>query len=232
MCRGRSATGKAKPEPVQHEAEADVAAIEVSPEAESSRLDPASKRELLGEPVMVGADQLRGIWLDSRGHIVTVYSTDAFSTRLKATLVKADGHETHLPIRPTSRGCRWQCGSAFLAAASSDQLWWQFPNGNVSIWEGCGRSSQVPDCSEQHEQSNEHSQWTPLGLSTIWPPNLVGSEPKAVFLLSGSLPSVWDLEGTSLSGCQSPAEAFFNPRPVLESAAPDATAAANAADVA
>jgi len=98
--------------------EADIAALDMTPDVESSRVDPASKRELLGEPVMVDTDQLRGIWLDSRGHTVTVYSTDAFSMRLKATLAKADGHETHLPIRPTSRGCRWQCGSSFLAAYS------------------------------------------------------------------------------------------------------------------
>merc|ERR550532_1622364 len=162
---------------------------------------------------MVDIDQLRGIWMDSRGHTVTVYSTDAFSMRLKATLAKADGHETHLPIRPTSKGCRWQCGSAFLAAASSDQLWWQFPNGNVSIWEGCGRSSRPPNCHEQLEQqSDELLQWAPLGLSAIWPSNLVSSDSKAVFELSGSMPSVQDLEGTTLSGCQSPAEAFFNPR--------------------
>jgi len=162
---------------------------------------------------MVDTDQLKGIWLDSRGHTVTVYSTDAFSMKLKATLAKADGHETHLPIRPTSRGCRWQCGSAFLAAASSEQLWWQFPNGSVSIWERCGQSAQAPSCNEESgQESDENLQWAPLGMSTVWPPNLISSEPKVVFMLSGSLPSVQDLEGTSLSGCQSPAEAFFNPR--------------------
>jgi len=48
--------------------EADIAALDMTPDVESSRVDPASKRELLGEPVMMDADQLRGIWLDSLGH--------------------------------------------------------------------------------------------------------------------------------------------------------------------
>jgi len=228
MCRGTSASGKAKSESAQHEA--DKTAVDISPEVESSRLDPASKRELLGEPVMVDTDQLRGIWLDSRGHTVTVYSTDAFSMRLKATLAKADGHETHLPIRPTSRGCRWQCGSAFLAAASFEQLWWQFPNGSVSVWERCDQTAHAPSCHEQPEhQSDAFFQWAPPGLSAIWPPSLVSSDPKVVFSVSGSLPSIQDLEGTSLSGCQSPAEAFYNPRNqglVLKAAVPEAAAMA------
>jgi len=212
MCRGTSALNKAKPERVQRH-EAEIAVVDISPEVESVRPDPASNRELPREPVTVDTDQLRGIWLDSLGHTVTVYSTHAFSGRLKATLAKADGHETHLPIRPISRGCRWQCGSAFLAAASSEQLQWQFPNGNVSVWERCGQMAQAPSCNKQPEQQScGLVQWAPAGVSATWLPNLVSSDLKVMLLLEGSLHSEEDLEGTSLSGCQSPTEAFFNPR--------------------
>jgi len=202
----------------------------------------APKREVLSEPVYVGAEQLYGMWLDSRGHTVIVYFADAYLTELTATLTKNGKRETHLPLRSTGHGCGWQCGRAFLVAASEEQLWWEFPNGNVSIWErsqqAAAEEEATPPMLEGVMQQEDGFRWAPLGLCAQQSiaafegsvpdahgevPDLVheGLCPQEASTMSLSLlqhPEAGEdfFEGTTLSGCQSPQEAFFNPKLAAE----------------
>lgn len=191
----------------------------LEPSGFSKQEDMAPKREVLSEPVYVGAEQLYGMWLDSRGHTVVVYYADAFSTDLTATLTKNGKRETHLPLRSTGQGCGWQCGRAFLVAASEEQLWWEFPNGNVSIWErsqqGAAEEEATQPTPEGMMQQEECFRWAPLGLCAQ----------QSLTAFEGWLPDAHGEVPATLSGCQSPVEAFFNP-PKLAAEVPNCFSAA------
>lgn len=132
---------------------------------------------------------LCGPWIDSRGQVVSVISSDSFQVRLRATLTTARGHKTDLPLFAIGQGCGWQCGSACLVAVSDQQLWWQFPNGSVSLWER-GLKSHFA-----HETFHREESWSQSSLDR------------------GQFGSPEEDTEFTLSGCQSPIEAFFNPHP-------------------
>mmetsp|Transcript_40047 Transcript_40047/g.127434 ORF Transcript_40047/g.127434 Transcript_40047/m.127434 type:complete len:127 (-) Transcript_40047:341-721(-) len=85
-------------------------------------------------PGAVAADALSGNWTDSYGNTVCVYSADAFDAQLIATLSRPPRRDINLPVLPAKLGCGWHCGDAALVGSSTRQLWWLFPDGNVSIW--------------------------------------------------------------------------------------------------
>mmetsp|Transcript_69009 Transcript_69009/g.191033 ORF Transcript_69009/g.191033 Transcript_69009/m.191033 type:complete len:148 (+) Transcript_69009:122-565(+) len=86
------------------------------------------------KPVLVTPDAVFGNWTDSYGNTVCVYSADAFNAQLIATLSKPPRHDINLKLQPVEIGCGWHCGGAALVGSTTTQLWWLFPDGNVSIW--------------------------------------------------------------------------------------------------
>jgi hypothetical protein len=77
-----------------------------------------------------------GHWVDSEGNTVHVFSTDAFETRLAATLLRPSRHEIHLSIRPVFYGGGWQCGHSVLDPdwSSEARLHWVTSDGKLTVW--------------------------------------------------------------------------------------------------
>mmetsp|Transcript_54170 Transcript_54170/g.118659 ORF Transcript_54170/g.118659 Transcript_54170/m.118659 type:complete len:169 (+) Transcript_54170:49-555(+) len=81
-------------------------------------------------------EDLLGVWTDSHGNAVSVYSTDAYKMSFVATLSRPPRRDIHLTLRRVSDGAGWCCGDALLGHFDSffEQLSWVFPNGMVSLW--------------------------------------------------------------------------------------------------
>mmetsp|Transcript_21785 Transcript_21785/g.49588 ORF Transcript_21785/g.49588 Transcript_21785/m.49588 type:complete len:177 (+) Transcript_21785:54-584(+) len=84
----------------------------------------------------ITAKDIYGNWTDSFGNTVCVYSMDAFTTRLVATLSKPPRRDINLPLRPLQDG--WLCGRGVLdhsrSCAEDGTLCWVFPDGSFSTW--------------------------------------------------------------------------------------------------
>jgi len=76
-----------------------------------------------------------GTWVDSLGNLVSVYNTDAFETKLMATLSRAPRADIHLALRRVATS-GWRCGNAVLDPlwSTDRQLHWLSENGRVSVW--------------------------------------------------------------------------------------------------
>eukprot|EP00448_Togula_jolla_P000036 CAMPEP_0170605494 /NCGR_PEP_ID=MMETSP0224-20130122/20003_1 /TAXON_ID=285029 /ORGANISM="Togula jolla, Strain CCCM 725" /LENGTH=181 /DNA_ID=CAMNT_0010930501 /DNA_START=98 /DNA_END=641 /DNA_ORIENTATION=- len=77
----------------------------------------------------VSPEDFCGNWRDSYGNTVSVYSKDAFETRLIATLSKPPRPDVNLPVFTSPHSYGWQCGGATLVAHTQTQLWWAFQMG-------------------------------------------------------------------------------------------------------
>mmetsp|Transcript_40062 Transcript_40062/g.85847 ORF Transcript_40062/g.85847 Transcript_40062/m.85847 type:complete len:277 (-) Transcript_40062:281-1111(-) len=77
-----------------------------------------------------------GNWTDSFGNAVCVYSTDAFTSQLVASLSKPPRPDINLQIRRAEGGSGWMCGKAYLSFVDDalSTLHWTFPNGVTSAW--------------------------------------------------------------------------------------------------
>lgn len=84
--------------------------------------------------INVDARDLCGNWTDSFGNTVCVYSVDAYSPSLIATLSNPPRRDFNLPMTRLSKGGGWRCGGAMLDAVSPIELCWRFPNGKTSVW--------------------------------------------------------------------------------------------------
>merc|ERR1719410_1007527 len=76
-----------------------------------------------------------GTWVDSLGNYVSVYNTDAFETKLMATLSRPPRADIHLALRRVATS-GWRCGNAVLDPmwSTDRQLHWLSENGRVSVW--------------------------------------------------------------------------------------------------
>jgi len=76
-----------------------------------------------------------GTWVDSLGNLVSVYNTDAFETKLMATLSRPPRADIHLALRRVATS-GWRCGNAVLDLmwSTDRQLHWLSENGRVSVW--------------------------------------------------------------------------------------------------
>mmetsp|Transcript_22073 Transcript_22073/g.48776 ORF Transcript_22073/g.48776 Transcript_22073/m.48776 type:complete len:181 (-) Transcript_22073:124-666(-) len=117
----------------------------------------------------VKPEDLCGIWKDTYGNTVTVYSTDAFETRLVASLSKPPRRDIVLPLQAVDRGRGWHCGGATLTRRSGHMLWWQFVDGTTSVWSRKNPKStlQEPDASASwcyFDQPVSHmgQMWVPM----------------------------------------------------------------------
>lgn len=80
------------------------------------------------------ARDLCGNWSDSFGNTVCVYSVDAYSPSLVATLSNPPRRDFNLPLTRLPNGGGWRCGGAMLNSVSRMELSWRFPNGKESVW--------------------------------------------------------------------------------------------------
>lgn len=93
------------------------------------------------------SDDFLGRWADSLGNAVQVYSTDAYVTRLKATLSKPPRADVHLSMKPVQIGGGWQCGNSVLDPScpnSASQVHWIAASGRVSVWVRLPSDTSVP----------------------------------------------------------------------------------------
>jgi len=88
----------------------------------------------------IDAKDLCGMWTDSFGNNVCVYSVDAYSANLVATMSNSC-RDFNLPMHRMQNGRGWKCGGATLESSSIHELHWKFPYGRTSVWK---RMAAVP----------------------------------------------------------------------------------------
>lgn len=159
------------------------------------------------KPVMM-AREFCGEWTNSNGDDVEVFFDEIHRAQLRATLVSKNGHKKLFLVDFCN--FEWWCGSAFLvkASASKDQLHWEFERGSVSIWYrstaiNFPRQAMVVPLAQADDslegcQSPREDRCTAIHL------------PRQA-MVSEFLSQADESLEYSLSGCQSPSEAYFNP---------------------
>eukprot|EP00746_Dinoflagellata_sp_MGD_P142107 gnl/MRDRNA2_/MRDRNA2_75109_c0_seq1.p1 gnl/MRDRNA2_/MRDRNA2_75109_c0~~gnl/MRDRNA2_/MRDRNA2_75109_c0_seq1.p1 ORF type:complete len:322 (+),score=62.52 gnl/MRDRNA2_/MRDRNA2_75109_c0_seq1:121-1086(+) len=83
------------------------------------------------------AKDFMGVWIDSLGNSVQVYSVDAWEASLVANVSRPKKGDLHLTISQGFDGASWWCGNAYLdtVASTAEQLHWvRHPSGTVSTW--------------------------------------------------------------------------------------------------
>eukprot|EP00928_Gymnodinium_smaydae_P080216 TRINITY_DN63965_c0_g1_i1.p1 TRINITY_DN63965_c0_g1~~TRINITY_DN63965_c0_g1_i1.p1 ORF type:complete len:244 (+),score=38.36 TRINITY_DN63965_c0_g1_i1:89-733(+) len=77
-----------------------------------------------------------GDWADSLGNQVKVFSTDAYSVRLQASLTRPPRPDIILQVMQVPFGGGWQCGNSVLDPfwSTEKELHWVASNGKISVW--------------------------------------------------------------------------------------------------
>eukprot|EP00403_Amphidinium_massartii_P037223 CAMPEP_0178451912 /NCGR_PEP_ID=MMETSP0689_2-20121128/43949_1 /TAXON_ID=160604 /ORGANISM="Amphidinium massartii, Strain CS-259" /LENGTH=234 /DNA_ID=CAMNT_0020077553 /DNA_START=63 /DNA_END=764 /DNA_ORIENTATION=+ len=106
--------------------------------AGSKLLQTAAHAEAGCDTGNITPQDLYGNWTDSFGNTVCVYSCDAFTTRLVATLSKPPRRDINLPLTPLGDGEGWLCGRGVMdfsrTSIQDGKLCWAFPDGKCSMW--------------------------------------------------------------------------------------------------
>lgn len=131
--------------------------------AQHSKLTRSAEVEELSTPARIQPQQLCGLWVDSHGKPVEVYSTDAFHVSLYATLTSHGGRSVNLRLREADRGLGWCCGDAVMTEFVSWQVTWTFPDGTFSQWTS---SSSVANMAEHHAFQAPEGQ--PQGMPAMY----------------------------------------------------------------
>jgi hypothetical protein len=130
---GDALSDKLGDEPKSGDDAKDVFALQAASRAKrlAGQADGSRGRSMLGR---VDARDLVGNWTDSFGNTVCVYSVDAYSPSLIATLSNPPRRDFNLPMTRLPKFGGWRCGGAMLDSVSPTELSWRFPNGKTSVW--------------------------------------------------------------------------------------------------
>lgn len=130
---GDALSDKIRDEPKISDDAKDVFALQAASRAKrlAGRAIGSTGRNML---INVDARDLCGNWTDSFGNTVCVYSVDAYSPSLIATLSNPPRRDFNLPMTRLSKGGGWRCGGAMLDSVCPMELCWRFPNGRMSVW--------------------------------------------------------------------------------------------------